>query len=90
MDDIRIREQVLDMVRGILSADGRKADVQTDTRLADIGMSSMDMVNLMLGVEATFDLMIPQMDITPENFRSVATIEAMVVRLVGPSAQAAA
>lgn len=90
MVETRIREQVLDMVRGILSADGRKADVQIDSQLADVGMSSMDMVNLMLGVEATFDLMIPQMDITPENFRSVATIEAMVVRLVGSSAQAAA
>lgn len=90
MVETRIREQVLEMVRGILSADGRKADVQVESRLADIGMSSMDMVNLMLGVEATFDLMIPQVDITPENFRSVATIEAMVTRLVGPSAQAAA
>ncbi len=31
----------------------------------------MDMVNLMLGVEAEFDFTIPQPEITPENFQSV-------------------
>jgi acyl carrier protein len=51
-----------------------------DSRLADIGLTSMDMVNLMLGVEAEFDFTIPQSEITPENFRSVGTLERMIVR----------
>jgi acyl carrier protein len=38
----------------------------------------MDMVNLMLGVEAEFDFMIPQEQITPENFQSVQTLERLV------------
>jgi len=38
----------------------------------------MDMVNLMLGVEAEFDFTIPQSEITPENFQSVETLERMV------------
>jgi acyl carrier protein len=45
-------------------------------------MSSIKMVNLMLAVETEFDLTIPQSDITPDNFRSVATIEALLVRLL--------
>ena len=44
------------------------------------GLTSMDMVNLMLGVEAEFDFTIPQPEITPENFQSVRTLELMVVR----------
>ena len=36
----------------------------------------MDMVNLMLGVEAEFDFTIPQSEITPENFQSVEALEA--------------
>ena len=44
-------------------------------------MSSIKMVNLMLALEAEFDLTIPQGDITPDNFRSVATIEALLARL---------
>jgi len=46
----------------------------------------MDMVNLMLGVEAEFDFMIPQDQITPENFQSVQTLERLVA---GQLAQAA-
>ncbi len=38
----------------------------------------MDMVSLMLGVEAEFDFTIPQDEITPENFQSVETLERMV------------
>jgi acyl carrier protein len=39
----------------------------------------MDMVNLMLSVEAEFDFTIPQDQITPENFQSVKTLELMIV-----------
>jgi len=35
----------------------------------------------MLAVETEFDLTIPQGEITPENFRSVATVEALIERL---------
>ena len=38
------------------------------------------MVNLMLAVEVEFDITIPQGDITPENFHSLATIDALVSR----------
>jgi acyl carrier protein len=37
------------------------------------------MVNLMLAVELEFDIAIPQSDITPENFHSVAAIQSLVV-----------
>ena len=39
----------------------------------------MDMVNLMLGVEAEFDLTIPQSEITPDNFQSVRALERMII-----------
>jgi acyl carrier protein len=39
-------------------------------------------VNLMLGVETEFELTIPQSDITPDNFRSVASVEALLTRLL--------
>ena len=44
----------------------------------------MDMVNLMLGVEAEFDFTIPQTEITPENFQSVETLERMVATQLQP------
>jgi acyl carrier protein len=48
----------------------------------------MDMVNLMLSVEAEFDFTIPQDQITPENFQSVKTLEAMIVCQLQPEAAA--
>jgi acyl carrier protein len=35
----------------------------------------------MLAVEVEFGITIPQSDITPDNFRSVASVEALVARL---------
>ena len=51
-----------------------------DRQLSDLGLSSLKMVNLMLAVELEFDIAIPQSDITPENFHSVAAIQALVMR----------
>jgi acyl carrier protein len=39
------------------------------------------MVNLMLSMEVQFDLAIPQAEITPENFASIASVEALILRL---------
>ena len=44
----------------------------SDQNLREAGLTSLDMVNLMLAIEAEFDFTIPQSDITPENFQSVA------------------
>jgi len=49
-------------------------------------MTSMDMVNLMLAVEAEFDMTIPQADITPENFQSPQSIERLVAKLLDVAA----
>jgi acyl carrier protein len=57
----------------------RTFDMQDDLR--DVGLTSLDMASLVLSVEAEFDLMIPERDITPANFRSVASITSLVTRL---------
>ena len=55
------------------------SDLNSATLLVDVGLTSMDMVNLMLAVEAEFDFTIPQSEITPENFQSVETLQQMIV-----------
>jgi acyl carrier protein len=73
-----IRTRVMALVKAILEQNAITASVEPDTRLVDVGLTSMDMVNLMLGVEAEFDFTIPQAEITPENFQSVRSLELMV------------
>ena len=78
--DADIRRRIVLLVQTILEQNSIAADVHPDARLVDVGLTSMDMVSLMLGVEAEFDFTIPQPEITPENFQSIRTLESMIVR----------
>jgi len=86
--DANVQDRILLLVRAILEQNAIAADVKPESRLVDIGLTSMDMVNLMLSVEAEFDFTIPQDQITPENFQSVKTLEAMIVCQLQPEAAA--
>jgi acyl carrier protein len=77
-----LRDRLLRLVAQILGKPDAAAALPPEARLSELGMSSIKMVNLMLALEVEFDLTIPQSDITPDNFRSVASVEAMMVRLL--------
>jgi acyl carrier protein len=74
-----VQSRLLALVKSILEQNAIAGDVEPATLLVDVGLTSMDMVNLMLAVEAEFDFTIPQADITPENFQSVETLTRLVV-----------
>ena len=78
--DIDVQSRTVALVKAILEQNSIGVAFDPDTRLAEIGLTSMDMVNLMLGVEAEFDFTIPQSEITPENFKSIRTLQQMIVR----------
>ena len=71
--------RIFSLVKAILEQNSVAVEIHPESRLVDAGLTSMDMVNLMLGVEAEFNMTIPQSEITPENFQSVRTLELMVV-----------
>ena len=75
-----VQGRILALVETILKQNSIAVQVDPESRLVDVGVTSMDMVNLMLGVEAEFDFTIPQAEITPENFQSIRTLELMIVR----------
>ena len=83
-----VQDRILVLVRAILEQNAITAEVKPQSRLVDIGLTSMDLVNLMLSVEAEFDFTIPQAQITPENFQSVETLEAMIIGQLQPEAAA--
>ncbi len=83
-----VQDRILVLVKAILEQNAITAEVHPESRLVDIGLTSMDMVNLMLGVEAEFDFTIPQAEITPENFQSVKALERMIVSQLQPEAAA--
>ncbi|MEH2609805.1 acyl carrier protein [Bradyrhizobium sp. AZCC 1693] len=81
-----VQDRVLVVVRSVLKQNAITADVHPESRLVDMGLDSMDMVALMLKVEAEFDLTLPQPEITPENFQSVKTLELMILNQLGSGA----
>jgi acyl carrier protein len=83
VQEIDIRDRIVVLVKGILEQNSIAVEVTPSALLVDIGLTSMDMVNLMLGVEAEFDFMIPQEEITPENFQSVDTLVRLVAGQLG-------
>jgi acyl carrier protein len=82
---IDVQTRILALVKSVLQQNAMTAEVGPQTRLVDVGLTSMDMVNLMLAVEAEFDFTIPQSEITPENFQSVATLERMILQQLSPA-----
>ena len=44
-------------------------------------MTSMAMVDLMLAVEAAFDVTVPQRELTPANFQSLEALARLLDRL---------
>jgi acyl carrier protein len=71
-------ERVKSVVQRLLKERSIDRLVGSEDDLRDVGLTSMDMVNLVLAVESEFDLMIPETSITPANFRSVAAISSLV------------
>jgi acyl carrier protein len=73
--------RICDIVRTLLTKRDFRGPLDVTQPLSEAGLTSLDMVNLMLAVEAEFDLEIPQRQMTPENFRSIEAIERLLETL---------
>lgn len=74
-------ERIARLVRARLAKRSIERPVGYEDDLSESGLSSLDLVDLMLAVEVEFDLKISDPDMRPANFRSMARIEALVMRL---------
>ena len=75
---IDIQDRIISLVKSILQQNAITAEVDNETPLVDLGLNSVDLVNLMLSVESAFDLTIPQAEINLENFRSIASLKQLI------------
>ena len=81
------RDRLIELVMQMLSKSSITRAPSIHDQLSEAGLTSLDMVNLMIAVEAEFDITIPASDITPANFRSISTIEALIVRIANRGSQ---
>lgn len=71
-------ERITRIVQRLLVEHSIDHAVSLDEDLRQAGLSSLDMVSLVLAVEDEFALMVPESGITPANFRSIAAISRLV------------
>jgi acyl carrier protein len=76
--DLLPKKDVSDVVRRILAQQSIDRPVSAHDDLREIGLTSLDMVDLVLSVESEFNVRIPEAAITPANFRSIAAIDALI------------
>ena len=86
--ELKAAERVTALVRQLLAKRNLDRPVGSDESLTACGLSSLDMVNLMLAVEGEFAIKIPDRDMKPTNFRSITSIEALVRALSSEHAPA--
>ena len=76
------RQRLRRLVEGIVAAKRPVPPFSDDDTLAEIGVTSIDMVTLLLAVESEFDVEVPQHEITADVFRSIATMDGLIGRLL--------
>lgn len=77
-----LEERIFTAVQQLLQERSISRSVCSDDNLSEVGLTSLDLVRLVLLVEDEFDLVLPISDITPANFRSISTISRLVTRLL--------
>ncbi|MFI5233337.1 MAG: phosphopantetheine-binding protein [Gemmatimonadales bacterium] len=74
--------RVARVVQRLLVERSLSPTIQPDEDLRVAGLTSLDMISLVLAVEAEFGLLVPETHIKPDNFQSVAAISGLVTALL--------
>jgi acyl carrier protein len=78
MVDTEALAKITSIVESLLAKRAGPKTVAPDAILSDSGLTSLDMVGLMLAIEDEFGIEIPQRRMTPANFRTIAAIGELV------------
>ena len=74
-------EDITVIVKQVAARHGLRHEIGPTDCLADRGLTSMALVELILALETKFDVTIPQCKLTAANLRSIASLGEIVDRL---------
>jgi acyl carrier protein len=89
-DKFEPEDKITNVVHQLLKERGADKPFNLQDNLLSVGLTSLDMTNLVLSIEGEFLIRIPDRVITPVNFRSVATIGRLLRDLMASSVDSAA
>lgn len=73
--------RIISAVQLLLAERSINTEVNPDDNLFRVGLNSLDMLNLVLSLEAEFDITIPEAEITIANLRTISTLGSLITRL---------
>jgi acyl carrier protein len=80
------RTRIIDYIQSNLAGEAQGGGIGPQTPLLDEGiLDSMGLMQLRMFIEDSLGVRVPDEEVMPDNFQDVASIEAMVERLRGPS-----
>ena len=84
LDDLHVsvEKRVSDVVKRLLIERSIVRVALPAEDLRDVGLSSLDMVHLVLSIEAEFDVTISEGKITPANFRCISAISHLLASML--------
>jgi acyl carrier protein len=77
-----VREKLSGLLRNRLRMRDPKQDLPFDASLQALGLDSMTAIDLLLDLEQTFGVVLPDSMLTAETFRTPATLAAAVLFLL--------
>ena len=81
LDHVNVVDDLLALTRQFAPGLPDSDAVARSASLRDAGLTSLAAVRLMLSIEAVFAIAIPDGELTPENFATAASIEALIQRM---------
>ena len=81
LDRAEVADNLLALTRQFAPGLPASEPLARSASLRDAGLTSMAAVRLMLSIEAVFAIAIPDRELTPENFATADSIEALILRM---------
>lgn len=75
-------DRIIIAVQQLLTERSIEAQVCPEDNLFRVGLNSLDMLNLVLSLEAEFDITIPEAEITIANLRTISTLSTLIGKLM--------
>ena len=73
-----IDKRVAEIIARLLPNRGSVDRISSDEPLTEAGLDSMGMVNLLLEIEASFNISISPRLVTPKSFRSIHSVSRLI------------
>jgi acyl carrier protein len=76
-----VDSQILKLRKIVLNVAKHHIDLGPDDSLRENGITSMNVVLILAGIERAFAIELPAEELTEENFRTLRTISSMIDRV---------